>query len=76
MRVLALSPAPSSSSRSRFSTLRVSRRRYWVGMPFSTRWMAVLKTSARVFTRPGMALSGQVAKQPPQAVQFSGMNLG
>ena len=76
VRVSAPSPAPSSSSRRRFSTFRVSRRRYWVGIPFSTRRMAVLKMSATVLTRPGMAESGQVEKQPPQAVQFSGRNLG
>jgi hypothetical protein len=38
--------------------------------------IAVEKTSSTLFTSPGMALSGQMVKQSPQAVQFSGLYCG
>jgi hypothetical protein len=38
--------------------------------------IAAAKTSDTRFTKPGIALSGQTAKQFPQAVQFSGTYLG
>ena len=40
------------------------------------RLMAVAKTSSMLFTSPGMALSGQMVKQSPQAVQFAGLYCG
>jgi len=60
-RTLAVSPCSLSSWRKRFSTCRDSLRKYTVGMPPSSILsITVAKISEMVFTRPGIALSGQI----------------